>query len=186
MRVLRVPVLIAPLVLVAACMADRSMMGPDAEGMAADAPIVLSIRPTGTDSLVDPASPITISFSHAMMIGMEMLVVVHQGSVTGAQVVGTSAWSAERTTLVFTPEVPLQSQTTYVIHLAPSLRGTNGMMINMSRGTARGGRMVTSSMMGGSTNGGMMSGGHWGPGMSGTGWQDASGMMGMVFAFTTR
>lgn len=146
-------------------------------------PTVLAVSPVGGTIGVDPTKPVVINFSHPMMTGMEMLVVLHEGTVTGPQVAGSSVWSSDRTVLTFTPSAALKAKTTYVLHLSPSLQGANGQLINMSAGGMMGGQFVTGSMMG-STAGGMMNG-QWGPGMTGAGWRASDGTFGMYFTFTT-
>jgi hypothetical protein len=146
---------------------------------------VSSVVPVGGAAGVDPAAPITIAFNHSMLPGMELLVLLHEGSVTGPVVAGTSTWSAERTQLTFTPSQTLKSNTSYVLHLSPNLRATSGQTINFaSCAQLVGGEAVPGGMM----NGGMM-GGSGGPGMmSGPGWQAGSGMWGygMILTFTTQ
>ena len=149
----------------------------------AGAPALAGLTPAAGTTGVDPARPITINFTMSMMTGMEMLVIVHEGSVTGLQVAGTSVWSTDRTTLTFTPAAPLKAKTTYVVHFSPSLQGTNGKTINMGVGSAMGGQMVTGGMMG-SFGAGMMNG-QWAPGMMGAGWKASDGTFGMMFTFTT-
>lgn len=155
------------------------------------ATVVQSVIPSGGATGVDPAAPITITFSHPMMAGMEMRVVLHEGSVTGATVAGTSAWSTDRTRLTFTPSAPLKAQTTYALHFSPDLEDANGATIDWSACAGRvGGSAVPGSSFSGSS-GGMMGGGGMGsgmgPGMMGSGWQPGSGTWGygMVITFTT-
>lgn len=148
------------------------------------APALASLSPAAGAASVDPTKPITLTFTMSMMSGMEMLVVVHEGTVTGAQVAGTSVWSIDRKTMTFTPSSTLKAQSMYVVHLSPNLQGANGTMINMMSGSTMGGRSVTSGMMG-LTAGGIMMNGQLGPGMMGTGWQASNGTYGMVFTFTT-
>jgi hypothetical protein len=116
-----------------------------------------------------------------MMSGMEMLVVLHEGSITGAVVTATATWSSDRTTLTLMPQAPMKRAATYVVHMSPSLKDTAGHMINMSPGAMMGGQAVSAGMMGG----GSMMNGQWGPGMMGAGWQSANGTFGMSFTFTT-
>ena len=146
------------------------------------APALSSLTPAAGTTGVDPTKPITITFTLPMMNGMEMLVVVHEGSVTGPQIGGTSVWSTDRATLTFTPATPLKAKTNYIVHFSPNLQGTNGKTINMGAGTMMGGPVVTGGMMG--SLGGMMNG-QWGPGMMGAGWQASDGTFGMTFTFTT-
>jgi hypothetical protein len=103
--------------------------------LAAEAPLLLlNIAPAHQSAGVSPAGVVTLAFNMAMMQGMEMLVVVHEGSVTGAQVAGSSVWSTDRRAMTFTPASALKARTTYVVHLSPSLQGTNGRMINTAVG----------------------------------------------------
>lgn len=143
----------------------------------------MRVVPASATTGVDPTNPVTITFSHPMMTGMEMLVVQHEGTVTGPQVAGTSRWSADRTVLTFTPSAALKAQTIYILHFSPSLQGANGQMIDMGAGMTIGGQYVSGGMMG-SAAGGMMNG-QWGPGMMGTGWQASDGTFGMFFTFRT-
>lgn len=163
--------------LLAACASSDTGVGP----VAADAPSLASIQPASAATSISVAAPIVLKFSHAMMNGMEMLVVLHEGSVTGAAVACAATWSTDRTTLTLVPQAALKHATTYMVHMSPSLSDTAGHMINMTPGAAMGGQMVSGSMMGG----GSMMNGQWGPGMMGAGWQAANGTFGMVFAFTT-
>ena len=57
-----------------------------------EAPALASLSPAGGSASVDPTKPITLTFTMPMMTGMEMLVVVHEGTVTGAQVAGAFVW----------------------------------------------------------------------------------------------
>ncbi len=50
---------------------------------------MLRIVPASASTGVDPTKPVTITFSYPMMTGMEMLVVLHEGTVTGPQVAGS-------------------------------------------------------------------------------------------------
>lgn len=150
---------------------------------ATDAPIALSVLPAAATAGVDPTKPIVITFNMSMMSGMEMLVVVHEGSVTGPQVAGSPSWSADRRVLTVTPATALKAKTTYVVHFSPSLQGTNGKMIDLAQCTKIGGQYVSGGMMGSGGTG--MMGGSWGPGMMGAGWQASDGTFGMLFTFTT-
>ena len=174
---------IASILAVGACSANSSSPTNPAGVLAADAPAVLSVLPAAATTGVDPTKPVIVTFTMAMLSGMEMLVVVHEGSVTGPQVAGTSVWSADRRVLTFTPTATLKAKTTYVVHFSPSLQGTNGKTVDLSQCTKLGGQYVTGGMMG-STAGGMMNG-SWGPGMMGAGWKASDGTYGMLFTFTT-
>ena len=61
-----------------------------------DVPTALSVLPAATTTGVSATTPIVITFNMSMRSGMEMLVVVHERSVTGPQVTGSSNWSADR------------------------------------------------------------------------------------------
>ena len=139
-------------------------------------PVVLGVTPPSGATNVDPAGAITVTFSMAMMQGMEMGIVLHEGAVTGAQVPGTAVWSSDRRTLTFTPSQPLRARTTYALHLAGNMQSAGGQQLNHGQCQGLGGQPVTGGMMG---SGGM------GTGMMGPGWQAADGTYGMVFAFTT-
>ena len=169
-----------------ACAGDKN--APTAP-RSSDALLVRNVIPANGATNVDPRAPIIISFSSGMMTGMENLVVLHEGSVTGPAVAGTATWSTDRTTLTFTPANPLKSTTMYVLHLSPNLVDSKGDMVDFAAcATAVGGRPVPSSMMKGSS--GMMGGnGMMGDtnGMMGSGWQPGSGTWGygMTLTFTT-
>ncbi|MFA6166784.1 MAG: Ig-like domain-containing protein [Gemmatimonadaceae bacterium] len=148
---------------------------------ATSAPSLASLQPANAAIGVDPGAPVVLRFNHAMMTGMEMLVVLHEESVTGAVVAAVATWSEGRTVLTLNPQVPLKRATRHVVHLSPSLQDTAGRMINMSPATMMGGQTVSGSMMGG----GSMMNGQWGPGMMGAGWQASNGTFGVMFTFTT-
>lgn len=165
----------------AAC-AGSSTSAPTSEVRSSGATVFSVIPAAGTKN-VDPAGPITITFTHSMMLGMEALVVLHETSVTGPTVAGTAVWSADRTKLTFTPAQPLKPHATYVLHLSPNLKDANGNPIDFTSCAQRlGGR----APVGSGFPGGMMGSG-MGPGMMGQGWQTGSGQwaFGMVFTFTT-
>lgn len=155
------------------------------------ATVVQSVIPSGGATGVDPAAPVTSTFSHPMMAGMEMRVVLHEGSVSGPTVAGASAWSADRTQLTFTPSAPLKGQTTYVLHFSPDLEDATGAAIDWPACAGRvGGSAVSGSSFGASGSGMMGDGGMgpgMGPGMMGSGWQPGSGTWGygMVVSFAT-
>ncbi|MHB8837823.1 MAG: Ig-like domain-containing domain [Gemmatimonadaceae bacterium] len=167
------------LVLSACSKSDAGVSPTDAVALA---PSLTSLQPANATAGVATSTPIVLHFSKAMMSGMEMLVVLHEGTVTGPVVATTAMWSSDRTTLTMTPQAAMKHATTYVVHMSPSLQDTAGHMINMTPGSAMGGLAVTSGMMGGATS---MMNGQWGPGMTGAGWQAANGSFGMMFTFTT-
>ncbi len=174
--------LLATTLAAGACAAGNSTP-TDASSTRADAPAVLSVLPAAGTIGADPTRPIALTFSMPMMTGMEMLVIVHEGTVTGPQVAGTTAWSADRTILTFTPSAQLKAKTAYVLHLSPSLRGANGNTMTMAGGLAIGGKTVTAGMMGTAASG--MMNGQGVNGMMGAGWMAADGTFGMIFLFTT-
>lgn len=164
----------------AACSASTAPAGLSATSVA-----VSSVTPAGGTTGVDPAAPVTIAFSRPMMAGMELLVLLHEGSVTGPQVVSAATWSADRMQLTLVPSQTLKAMTNYVVHLSPNLRGSDGMMVDFAaRAQAVGGEAVPSTMM----TGGMMGGGTGQGMMSGPGWQAGTGVwgFGMILTFTTR
>ncbi len=147
---------------------------------AASAPLtaVASVVPAGGSAGVDPTAPIVVSFTGMMQPGMELYAALHEGDVTGPVVPGSWTWSADRTSLTFTPAAPLQSQTRYTLHLGGGMRDASGRPIDYGPCLSQyGGQWATSGMM----DGGMMGDGS----MMGPGWRAANGTYGMVFTFTT-
>lgn len=155
--------------------------GAGTEPRGGDPSVILSVSPASGSTNVDPSGPITIRFNHSMAVGMEMLVILHETSVTGPQIAGVANWSADRTRLTFTPAQALKTKTTYVLHLSPNLTDANGQRIDFASCA----QQVNGQPVGMMT-GGMMSGGT-GPGMMGPGWQSGSGTWGygMTFTFAT-
>ena len=177
---------LASAVVITACGGTTGTTYPSTRS-ASDA-VVRSVVPAGGATGVDPAAPITIAFSRPMMQGMEMLIVLHEGSVSGAEVAGSATWSSDRTQLTFTPAAPLKSQTTYVLHFSPNLTDSAGATIDWPAcAGAVGGTAANAGMFGGGMMGGGMTGGGMGPGMMGSGWQPGSGTWGygMLVTFTT-
>lgn len=174
---------LASILTLGACSTSSSSPITPGGVLTTDSPIALSVLPAAATTGVDSSKPIIITFNMSMMSGMEMLVVVHEGSVTGPQVIGSSNWSADRHVLTVMPATTLKAKTTYVVHLSPSLQGTNGKTIDLAQCTKIGGQYVSGGMMG-SGSAGMMNG-SWGPGMMGAGWQASDGTFGMLFTFTT-
>lgn len=141
-----------------------------------DGPLVQSVVPKAGATNVDASAPIVITFNRAMMSGMELLVALHEGSVTGPQVSGKPAWSADRMQLTFTPDQPLKPATTYVLHMSPNLMDVNGNRVDFGR---------CAQSVGGQPAGMMNT---MGGGMMGAGWEPGAGTWGygMTFTFTTR
>ena len=137
-------------------------------------PVVLSVTPAADATSANPSSPITIVFNHSMMVGMELLVMLHEGPAAGPTVAGSFAWSSDRTTLTFVPAEALKSKTTYVLHLSPNLKDSAGRGIDFAGCAQR-------------VRGQPSTGGRMGEGMMGSGWQPRSGTWGygMTVTFTT-
>ena len=157
-----------------------SAIDPTSDG---DLTVVLSVTPVSNATGISTSSPITITFSRAMMAGMELLVTLHEGTIVGPPVAGTFSWLLDRTSLTFAPSANLKPGTTYVLHLSPNLRDATGRGLGFAACAQRvGGQPVPQGMM----SGGRMGGGN-GAGMMGPGWQAGSGMWGygMSFTFTT-
>jgi hypothetical protein len=77
---------------------------------------VASVLPAHGATGVDPAAPIVLTFTHAMMPAMERYMAIHEGDAAGPVVAGQWSWSDEYRRLTFTPGSPLKAQMTYVIH----------------------------------------------------------------------
>lgn len=155
-------------ILGAAGCGSTGMMNP-ADDLAAVARIVPAAQATG----VDPAAPILIQFTHAMMAGMEKYVALHQGATAAGPVVeGAWIWSNDRMVLTFISVAPLRSGTRYTIHLGGGLRDRRNRELDHGPCGAQGGVNATSGMMGGA-------------GMMGDGWRHTNGSNGMLFSFTT-
>jgi hypothetical protein len=168
---------------VGAFVAGACSGGPTDPVVDTDSTVVLSVVPPGNATGVSPSSPVTITFSHPMMAGMELLVMLHEGTVVGPVVAGTASWSPDRTSLTFVPTENLKPGTTYVLHLSPNLRDATGGGIGYAACAGNlGGQSVPPGMM----TGGRMGGGN-GYGMMGPGWQAGTGTWGygMTFTFTT-
>jgi hypothetical protein len=163
--------------LLIAALATAACSGGEETSAPSGSAVVLAVAPAANSTGVSPTSSITIAFSHRMMAGMELLVVLHHGTVTGPEVAGTWAWSLDRTTLTFRPDEPLASRTTYVLHLSPNLKDAAGNTVDFAAcaGHVRG-QPVPGSMFG------------WrGSCGAGPGWKAGSGTWGygMSFTFTT-
>lgn len=163
-------IVLAGVVVTSAC--SGSATAPSAD---ADLPVVLSVTPASNATSVDPSSRITIAFNHSMMVGMELLITLHEGTIVGPQVPGSVSWSSDHTILTFVPAGALKSRASYVLHLSPNLKDAAGRGVNFAGCAQR--------LRGQPLSGGMMDGGMMGPG-----WQPGSGTWGygMAFTFTTR
>ena len=160
--------------------------GDDGLSPARSGPTYLeAVSPAGGATSVTVDGRVTVTFSHPMMAGMEMLAALHEGPATGPAVDGQWSWSADRTRLTFAPAQPLKPASQYTLHVGGGMKDAQGRVIDMQQhGTHMGGEWVAGGPMqgGGWMGGGMMSGGasHVGPG-----WEHANGSFGMVFSFTT-
>ncbi len=112
---------------------------------------------------------------------MEMLVVLHEGTVTGPVAATTAMWSGRshhpHDDAPVSPETRRHVCDPHVAELAGHRRPHDQPDTRREDG-----RAVNSGMMGGATS---MMNGQWGPGMVGAGWQAANGTFGMMFTFTT-
>lgn len=189
-RFARITLTLGTLALVLAAGACADDGGPIAPGRD-PAPLLLSVDPEGGATDIPVDQPITIEFDHPMASGMEAFADVHEGDLAGPPVDGTWSWSADRTRLTFTPSVPFQPSTVYVIHLGGGMMDADGTPVDFEdHGEHMGGEWATSDMMsqGWSGGPGMGNGMHDGePYQShvGEGWRHANGSYGMVFAFRT-
>lgn len=148
-----------------------------------------SVVPAGGATSVDPAAPITLTFTHAMPAAAQMYVELREGSLTGPVVAGTARWSADGTVLTFTPAAVLKAATTYVLHVGGGMVDAAGDSVDYSQCPRYGGQPATAGMMGLGAGGGGMGGGMGGGGMAngntGAGWRGGDGNYGMAFTFTT-
>ncbi len=145
---------------------------------------LLSVQPTGGSVDVAVDAEVVVTFDHPIAEGMEAYAALYEGSITGPEVPGTWALSADHTALTFTPDAPLKPATTYVIHIGGGMMDADGDILDLgSHGRGMGGEWATGSMM----TGGM--GMHGQGGHSdhmGMGWENPTdGTYGMVFTFTT-
>jgi hypothetical protein len=153
---------------------DSQTSSPD------DATVLEEVTPAAGVPNVDPAASITVRFNHAAGSGMEQYVDLHRGGINGP-VVGIRCEQFDgRRSMVCTPEQPLQSATTYTIHVGAGMVDDDGRLIEVEeRGAGMGGEPVTGRMMGG------MHGGE-STDMMGPGWgHPEDGHLGMAFTFET-
>jgi hypothetical protein len=166
----------AGFLLIAAIAAAACSDGEESSAPSGSA-VVLAVAPAANSTGVSPTSPITVTFNHPMMVGMELLVILHNGTVTGPEVAGTWEWSPDRATLTFLPNESLAARTTYVLHLSPNLKDAAGNTVDFAAcaGYVRG-QPVPGGMFG------------WGGSCGrGPGWNASPGTWGygMFFTFTT-
>lgn len=155
------------LVLVTGC--GSNMMGTEA------ATQLVSVSPRGGTTSVAVSTDIVLTFSQAMMVGMEQYMVLHQGSVSGSTSPMSCRWSDGQRTLTCRPGQPLAAGTRYTIHVGGGMMDSGGLRVGTNRnGMGMGGQWVTGGMMGGQA------------GMMGSGWANTNGSYGMVFEFMTQ
>ena len=142
---------------------------------------LLSVAPEGgaQDVNADAAS-IEVTFDHAMHDHAADYMAVHEGDVTGPEVMGSWMMEENGTHMRFVPGAGLKEGTRYTIHVGGNMMDEDGNHVDLETyGMGMGGMWATDSMMAG----GMMGGQH--AHMSG-GWQHPdNGSYGMVFSFTT-
>jgi hypothetical protein len=156
-----------------------NMMGPGPVGTGQTGAIFMSVSPQGGAAGVSVSTPIVMRFGAAMGNGMEQYSDLHVGDLAGQTVPMTCGWSGDRTTLTCTPQSPLASRTTYVIHIGGGMMTEAGQPVDYNTyGPMMGGQWIMGGMMGSSH-----SGSPWG--MMAPGWRNASGSYGMAFTFTT-
>jgi len=159
-------------------MTNASPGGSDMMGGATGASF-LAVVPQGGMLGVSPTTPLSFRFGGPMAIGMERYFDLHLGGIDGPVVSMSCGWSGDRTTLTCTPAAPLQSRSSYTIHMGGGITDASGHPPGFDAyGPVMGGRWVMGGMMN-VTHGGM------GWGMIGTQWRHANGSYGMVFTFTT-
>ena len=157
---------------------DRTMMGAS-PGTGMPGAMFMSVTPQGGATDVAASAPIVFRFGAVMGAGMEQYVDLHVGDLAGTTVPMDCGWSGDRTTLTCSPQGPLASGTTYVVHLGGGLMTQAGQPLDYGRyGPMMGGQWIMGGMMGGSH-----AGGSWG--MMGPNWRNANGSYGMALSFTT-
>jgi hypothetical protein len=133
---------------------------------------LLEVSPSGGATGVSVGTNISISFSHAMLQGMEQYVDLHEGDLDGPLVPMHCAWSSDRRTLACTPDAPLQPHTRYALHIGGGMMDADDHPVDLAlMGPGMGGQWV-------------MGASHHGP-MMGSGWHGSNGSYGMSFSFTT-
>ncbi len=158
---------------------NGTMMGPNPSGTGSTGASFMSVTPQGGATGVSVSAPIMFRFGAAMGAGMEQYVDLHMGDLAGPNVPMSCGWSGDRTTLTCTPQGPLSSRTSYVVHLGGGMMTQAGQPLDYARyGPMMGGQWIMGGMMGSSHGGDP-----WG--MMGSGWRNANGSYGMAFTFTT-
>jgi len=156
------------------------MAGPSGMGPTVASASFMSVSPAGGAVGVATSTAITLRFGTGMAPGMEQYLDLHVGDLGGPTVPMHCAWSADGTLLTCTPDAPLQSHTTYWIHLGGGLMTQAGQLLDYDQyGAMMGGQWIQGGMMGS----GFHAGSPWG--MMGGSWQNPNGAYGMAFGFTT-
>lgn len=128
----------AALFALAGCRMDPTSSGTTGDDASPSARLVSPASAVG----VDPSAPLTFAFDHAMMRGMAMDVVLHEGDVRGPAVPAAITWSADRTGVTITPSPALKGGTTYTAEFrCAGMQGGGGMMGMMGGVGAMHGRM---------------------------------------------
>jgi len=179
---------IAPLVLLGGLAACSDAVAPGSSTQ------LLTVSPAPASAGVDPAGPLSVSFSHPMMTMMAQYVDLHAGGVDGPTVPMACSWADSMRTLTCQPNAPLAAQSRYTLHLGGGMRDSAGNPVDMSAWATNGGHWMhtattdTTMMNGGSMpggmggsgmNGGSMPGGMTGGGMTGGGMMGSDSMPGM-------
>jgi Bacterial Ig-like domain len=133
---------------------------------------LLSVSPSGGATEVSMAPSLSITFSHAMLQGMEQYVDLHEGDLDGPLVPIRCSWSSDRITLGCTPDAPLKPRTRYSLHVGGGMMDADDHPVDLG---------LMGSQMGGQW---AMGTSHHGP-MMGNGWRGSNGSYGMSFSFTT-
>lgn len=142
---------------------------------------LLSVTPEGGAQNVGVSSTtIEVTFNHAMHDHATDYMAVHEGDVTGPEVMGSWMMEENATVMRFVLDAGLKEGTRYSVHIGGGLEDAEGHGVDLeAHGMSMGGMWAAESMM----TGGMMGGQH--PHM-GTGWRHPeNGTYGMVFSFTT-
>lgn len=107
---------------------------------------LLSVQPAGGSIDVAMDVEVVVTFDHPLADGMEEYAVLHEGSVTGPEVLGTWSLSVDRTALMFAPGAPLKPAGTYAIHIGGGMMDADGGSVDLeSHGMGMGGHWATES-----------------------------------------
>ena len=172
-------IVVTLLITATACSEKSSPLSPE------ESTLLLTVTPAGDSELVDPNSPIVLTFDRRMDPALcEPQVLLYEGDRSGSLVEVTYAWSEDGIQLTVTPGTPLKSQTTYTLYVGGGLADGSGMNADLSQAQNRfGGRWVEENP----TNGIGPNGECETPQAQGFqhGHQHRSRQMGLIFIFTT-